>query len=48
MKKGIFIIYNDPGATATDFLGSGLSSDIIIDNNVDINTISSYYITYNL
>ena len=40
--------YSDEGATATDVVDGNLTSDIVIVNPVDTNTLGVYTITYNV
>lgn len=40
--------YTDAGAIAIDDVDGDISNDIVIINNVDINTVGSYSITYNV
>ena len=40
--------YTDAGATATDNYDGDLSSQIVVVNNVDVNTIGSYTVTYSV
>jgi len=41
-------VYNEPGYSATDNLHNDLTNDVVIDNQVDTNTIGNYQITYTL
>ena len=40
--------YNDAGAAATDNYDGDLSSQIVVVNNVDVNTVGSYIVTYSV
>ncbi len=40
--------YNDAGATAYDETDGDITSEIVVNNQVDINTIGTYYVTYNV
>jgi hypothetical protein len=40
--------YNDAGATANDETDGDITSEIVVYNPVDINTIGTYYVTYNV
>ena len=40
--------YTDAGATATDNYDGDLSSQIVVVNNVDVNTVGSYTVTYSV
>lgn len=40
--------YNDAGATALDETDGDITSEIVVNNPVDINTIGTYYVTYNV
>ncbi len=39
-------IYTDAGATATDNYDGDLTSQLVVVNNVDVNTLGSYTVTY--
>ena len=41
-------VYNDAGATAADTLDGDLSSSITVVNNVDVNTVGTYTVTYDV
>lgn len=40
--------YTDAGATATDNYDGDISSQIVVVNNVDVNTLGSYTVTYSV
>lgn len=40
--------YNDAGATALDETDGDITSQIIVYNPVDANTVGAYYVTYNV
>ncbi|HNW69568.1 MAG TPA: DUF5011 domain-containing protein [Bacteroidales bacterium] len=40
--------YTDAGATALDETDGDITSKIVVYNPVDINTIGTYYVTYNV
>lgn len=40
--------YVDPGATATDPEQGDMTADIVTVNPVDVNTLGTYVITYNV
>ena len=40
--------YSDAGATAFDETDGDITSKIVVYNPVDINTIGTYYVTYNV
>ena len=40
--------YTDAGATATDNYDGDLSPQIVVTNNVDVNTVGSYTVTYSV
>ncbi len=40
--------YTDPGATASDNIDGDITSSIVTINNVDINTVGTYLVTYNV
>ncbi|MDX8389046.1 MAG: DUF5011 domain-containing protein [Mariprofundaceae bacterium] len=41
-------LYNDAGATASDAEEGDVSANIVVDNPVDVNTVGSYTVTYNV
>lgn len=45
-EKGTF--YNDLGATAYDETDGDITSDIVINNVVDVNVEGTYYVSYNV
>ena len=40
--------YTDAGATASDNYDGDISSQIVVVNNVDVNTLGSYTVTYSV
>jgi hypothetical protein len=40
--------YTDAGATAVDNIDGDLTSSIVTDNNVDVDTVGTYTVTYNV
>ena len=48
ITQEVFSAYNDQGATANDYYWGDLTGDIVVNNQVDINVVNNYTVTYNL